>query len=380
MCSLSQGDTRVLAALSERATDAASAQAVDREAARGAGVLVHQELLLAAAEAWPATGQWSQQAWASTCDGLPAGCTASSSTGSAAPPPPPVAAGGGKRTNYSSGNGLLRMTAAVENWLGKKGDVYTPGMEMKRYCELVEIPVETLRKYVVPDTLKRRKLRSGVGGSGQGLLDEDTAQFLVDTMRRRDRGDDGMGRKESIDMLQDLRPELSRRQVSNQFDRTIRPKYSDVLTGIVKAEATTSKRSQITVAQQYRWHTVCMPHPRAFLRPYYGNTRRHPAYCVLYDIDYYTCFYLYYVLSHPVERVVAMWVRFIHGRYTTVTPLTAGGHDRSKVLTETGLNQFRRIQSKLASILSSFNFVIIGLSPFRLWMNQIVIDTANESW
>ena len=157
MCSLSQGDTRVLAALSERATDAASAQAVDREAARGAGVLVHQELLLAAAEAWPATGQWSQQAWASTCDGLPAGCTASSSTGSAAPPPPPVAAGGGKRTNYSSGNGLLRMTAAVENWLGKKGDVYTPGMEMKRYCELVEIPVETLRKYVVPDTLKRRK-------------------------------------------------------------------------------------------------------------------------------------------------------------------------------------------------------------------------------
>ena len=239
----------------------------------------------------------------------------------AAPPPPPVAAGGGKRTNYSSGNGLLRMTAAVENWLGKKGDVYTPGMEMKRYCELVEIPVETLRKYVVPDTLKRRKPgRSGVGGSGQGLLDEDTAQFLVDTMRRRDRGDDGMGRKESIDMLQDLRPELSRRQVSNQFDRTIRPKYSDVLTGIVKAEATTSKRSQITVAQQYRWHTVCMPHPRAFLRPYYGNTRRHPAYCVLYDIDYYTCFYLYYVLSHPVERVVAMCTVRENGVPNAVAP------------------------------------------------------------
>ena len=32
-----------------------------------------------------------------------------------------------------------------------------------------------------------------------------------------------------------------------------------------------------------------------------------------------------------------------------------------------------------ASILSSFNFVI-GLSHFRLRMNQIVVDTANESW
>ena len=108
------------AALSERATDAASAQAVDREAARGAGVLVHQELLLAAAEAWPATGQWSQQAWASTCDGLPAGCTASSSAGSGTTAP-------ARGSRWRQADELLVGQwpaeddgVAVEIWLGKK--------------------------------------------------------------------------------------------------------------------------------------------------------------------------------------------------------------------------------------------------------------------
>ena len=42
------------------------------------------------------------------------------------------------------------------------------------------------------------------------------------------------------------------------FDR-MRPEFKEELTGIVKAQPTTTKRSAITVEQQFRWHTVHTP-------------------------------------------------------------------------------------------------------------------------
>ena len=72
-------------------------------------------------------------------------------------------------------------------------------------------------------------------------------------MRRRDRADDGMSRRECIDMLQDLQPALSRKQAEGAFDRNVRLEHKDKLTGVIKAEATSSKHSQITVPQQFRW-------------------------------------------------------------------------------------------------------------------------------
>ena len=52
-------------------------------------------------------------------------------------------------------------------------------------------------------------------------------------------------------MMHDLRPDLKRKAVQQAFDRTVRPKHKKELTGIVKANATTVKRTVITVPQQY---------------------------------------------------------------------------------------------------------------------------------
>jgi hypothetical protein len=62
--------------------------------------------------------------------------------------------------------------------------------------------------------------------------------------------------RECVDMMHDLRPDLKRKAVQQAFDRTVRPKHKKELTGIVKANATTVKRTVITVPQQYRWHMV----------------------------------------------------------------------------------------------------------------------------
>jgi hypothetical protein len=166
---------------------------------------------------------------------------------------------GGKRENYSSGEPLERMGKAVSDWLGKAGKYLEvkPAGDMKAFCLRVEIPQETFRKYVCADESKRRNVGSGVGNSAKSKhIDEDDAQFCVDVLRRKDRGDGGMSRREGIDMLNDLRPELSRKQSENAFDRQVRAKHKDQLTGVIKAEATTWKRSAITVPQQWRWHST----------------------------------------------------------------------------------------------------------------------------
>ena len=120
-------------------------------------------------------------------------------------PTKPTAVVIAKRANYSRGEAAERMEAAVRDWLGKTGTYlelagYTSSSQdqhlMARFCRLVRIPHETFRKYVVKDVDNRRALGKGVGSSCKSLIKTETTTFLTDTMRRRDRGDDGMTRRQ----------------------------------------------------------------------------------------------------------------------------------------------------------------------------------------
>ena len=161
-----------------------------------------------------------------------------------------------RRVNYSQGDALVGLTKAVEDWLGKKGDIIEADetISCKHYCARVGIPEQTFRKYVCDDVEKRRMLGTGVGISK--VIDADTENFLVDVLRRKDRANAGMSRAEAIDMLQDLHPAKTRKSLARAFDRNIRPDHKHELTGVVKAQASTEKRSAITMEQQYRWHSA----------------------------------------------------------------------------------------------------------------------------
>ena len=154
---------------------------------------------------------------------------------------------------------------AVNNWLERKGDIITAdsAISLKHYASRVDISHETLRKYVCADVGKRRVL--GACAGSLPVISVDTEQFTVDVIRRKDRANDGLNRREAVDMLQDLRPDLKRTQLMRAFDRNIRRKNADVMTGIVKAQASTVKRSAITVPQQYRWF-MTIEHAFDFLR------------------------------------------------------------------------------------------------------------------
>ena len=88
------------------------------------------------------------------------------------------------------------------------------------------------------------------------VLSAETSQFVSDTLRRKDRANDGLTRQGGIDLLQDLEPQLTLSQCARAFDRNVRVENKEVLTGIVKAQSSTVKRSAITVQQQWRWHKV----------------------------------------------------------------------------------------------------------------------------
>jgi hypothetical protein len=51
-------------------------------------------------------------------------------------------------------------------------------------------------------------------------------------------------------------PEYSRKQLDQAFRRTVRPQRSERMTDPFAVQATTTERTAITPAQQWRWHKV----------------------------------------------------------------------------------------------------------------------------
>jgi len=81
-----------------------------------------------------------------------------------------------------------------------------------------------------------------------------------------DQIDDGKSFREIHGTMQQLQP-ITEQQARDAFRRTIRTAHVNThkkeLIGVVKAKATTAKRSASTVEQQYRWHVLWLLHGRS---------------------------------------------------------------------------------------------------------------------
>ena len=136
-----------------------------------------------------------------------------------------------KRVNWGKGEHLKRLTEAVEDWDAKRGPhlEHNPELPLSQYAEAVGIPYQTMNNYACKDVGKRRKLGSSVGAAP--LFSADDQQFAVDVVRRHDRGNDGLNKRECIDILHDLMPAAKRAAVGQTFDRVIRPNHKEELMG-----------------------------------------------------------------------------------------------------------------------------------------------------
>ena len=125
------------------------------------------------------------------------------------------------------------MRQAVQDWDNKQGVYMEMSPEkrtLKKFAARVKIPYETMRKYTASDPEKRRQL--GIPAGRQWHLNDYETEFVASVLRRRDRANDGMDRQAGIDMVQDLKPKMSREQAARAFDQ-MRRDHEEVLTRIV---------------------------------------------------------------------------------------------------------------------------------------------------
>ena len=127
-------------------------------------------------------------------------------------------------------------------------------MSVRLFAEVNCIPFTTFQTHITSVDGKRIKLGSGVGK--KPLLDSQSNGIIVDVLVRRDRVNQGMGVDGALGILEEMCPDLTRKQLGRSLRRTVFPATSDRLTKPVVPQATTTKRSAITVSQRWRWHQV----------------------------------------------------------------------------------------------------------------------------
>jgi len=150
------------------------------------------------------------------------------------------------------------MMSAVNNWEDKTGEALDSNGEelrLRAYSNVVGIPYDTFKKFVPANQEKRREVGKSVGKAP--LLKKEDQNFLAELFVRKDHANDGAKLKEAIDMVQDLDKTLSWLQATQHLQPTLIPNFAPLLKQKpVAAQATTTKRSDITVVQQFRWHTA----------------------------------------------------------------------------------------------------------------------------
>jgi hypothetical protein len=158
------------------------------------------------------------------------------------------------RQNWAKGDGLKRMSDALSTWEEELAKSEDSRMSARGLAEKTGIPYATLQQHITKNDEKRIKLGDGVGR--KPLLSTTSQEVIVDVLIRKDRANEGVGIAGAVDILEEMHPELKRGQIERSFRRTVRPANSFRLTQPVAVQATTTKRTAITVTQQWRWHKV----------------------------------------------------------------------------------------------------------------------------
>lgn len=124
------------------------------------------------------------------------------------------------RSNWSVGEAKERLNLAVKNW--KKNEGEPPQDEPKFRC----VSMPRVSAYLWPNFTPIDERRAAVGAHAgrPSLMHAKTQSFVVDVLRRHDRGNEDLSKQEAVAMVEDLLPELSHEQAMNSFRRTIRKK------------------------------------------------------------------------------------------------------------------------------------------------------------
>ena len=166
-----------------------------------------------------------------------------------------------------------KIDAAVLEWVeGATPEDIATGEKISesRFSKAKSLPPSTFHKHVanykeswgplpsVPDRAAAVKAAAKRRRRGKpALISYEKQGFISEVIVRADRANEGMTSLAIFDMIEALFPELKHKQIRDAFKNLKRSKRNrGRLTSTVKAQKSTTKRSAITVEQQFRWHQV----------------------------------------------------------------------------------------------------------------------------
>ena len=118
---------------------------------------------------------------------------------------------------------------------------------MPEFCRKRGLARETFRAYVRKDNPRKLSVRPG----RPRLLCMEDEQFVVDSIVMNDRANQGLTVPQIIDVVQELRQDLSQKQAQGLMHQTVRPSHTDELSGLRSAQKITTKRTGISAGQQW---------------------------------------------------------------------------------------------------------------------------------
>ena len=177
------------------------------------------------------------------------------------------------RANYDvPGPNKERMDAAVTEWVdGVKPEDLATGKEVSqnKFAQSRRLPPSTFSKKVSAYQGSTQTFTAGDAPAAAAragakrprgrysVVSYERKVFIADAIVRADRANNGMTSGAIHEMVGTLCPTLSLEQCKGAFKKIKRqPEFKERLTGVIRAQKSTTKRSGITIEQQYRWHKV----------------------------------------------------------------------------------------------------------------------------
>jgi hypothetical protein len=125
-------------------------------------------------------------------------------------------------------------------------------ISLRSFAIAVGFSAYTLMAYVHKDN---KRSNPGDSAGRPPLLTARNQGFIRNVMAHKDQANEGAKYQEAVDLVQELYPKLTQEQARHHLSRTLlKGDTSIVKAKAVVAQQTTTKRSNITVPQQYRWH------------------------------------------------------------------------------------------------------------------------------
>ncbi len=127
-------------------------------------------------------------------------------------------------------------------------------LEAHLFANKLWIPPQTFYKYICKEN--HRILGDGNCGKKKWMTNNNVL-FAKCVLACADQENDGLSSKEAVDMIQELEPSITCEDACRQIIRYVLPvnaQASVLKKSAQKVQATTSDRTNINVAQQYRWH------------------------------------------------------------------------------------------------------------------------------